>query len=243
MGASPNSADGEILFYRPAWSVRFYDFSTICRRESMGTRGNERIASGLQNGHLPAATRKSWEALGNVGTLRKHCADFMTNKALNEALGFIPVTGILPGKDNGTACLQRVFSFDHQPPTRKPQVIPVPMFDVPCRRHEPATTVTTAGTRPPPSHRPNRIQDPKRGVSAGSDTKKQVRSGLRPGLTCYFCGAKGTRTPDPHTASVVRYQLRHSPLVGRTRFPSCLMKVTPPARQQPNRLGKGVAGG
>ena len=24
-------------------------------------------------------------------------------------------------------------------------------------------------------------------------------------------GAKGTRTPDPHTASVVRYQLRHSP--------------------------------
>ena len=25
------------------------------------------------------------------------------------------------------------------------------------------------------------------------------------------CGAKGTRTPDPHTASVVRYQLRHSP--------------------------------
>jgi addiction module HigA family antidote len=25
-------------------------------------------------------------------------------------------------------------------------------------------------------------------------------------------GAKGTRTPDPHTASVVRYQLRHSPM-------------------------------
>jgi hypothetical protein len=31
-------------------------------------------------------------------------------------------------------------------------------------------------------------------------------------LTCGFSsGAKGTRTPDPHTASVVRYQLRHSP--------------------------------
>ena len=31
-------------------------------------------------------------------------------------------------------------------------------------------------------------------------------------LTCsYMGGAKGTRTPDPHTASVVRYQLRHSP--------------------------------
>ena len=29
-------------------------------------------------------------------------------------------------------------------------------------------------------------------------------------------GAEGTRTPDPHTASVVRYQLRHSPkLPGR----------------------------
>ena len=26
-------------------------------------------------------------------------------------------------------------------------------------------------------------------------------------------GAEGTRTPDPHTASVVRYQLRHSPEV------------------------------
>jgi hypothetical protein len=24
-------------------------------------------------------------------------------------------------------------------------------------------------------------------------------------------GAEGTRTPDPHTASVVRYQLRHGP--------------------------------
>jgi hypothetical protein len=32
-------------------------------------------------------------------------------------------------------------------------------------------------------------------------------------LTCDFKGgAEGTRTPDPHTASVVRYQLRHSPL-------------------------------
>ncbi len=25
------------------------------------------------------------------------------------------------------------------------------------------------------------------------------------------CGAEGVRTPDPHTASVVRYQLRYSP--------------------------------
>lgn len=28
----------------------------------------------------------------------------------------------------------------------------------------------------------------------------------------YFCGANGIRTRDPHTASVVRYQLRHSPI-------------------------------
>ena len=28
-------------------------------------------------------------------------------------------------------------------------------------------------------------------------------------------GAEGTRTPDPHTASVVRYQLRHSPNLTR----------------------------
>jgi hypothetical protein len=32
-------------------------------------------------------------------------------------------------------------------------------------------------------------------------------------VTLPFCGAKGTRTPDPHTASVVRYQLRHSPVL------------------------------
>jgi hypothetical protein len=32
------------------------------------------------------------------------------------------------------------------------------------------------------------------------------------------CGAEGTRTPDPHTASVVRYQLRHSPLPGMTSY-------------------------
>lgn len=31
------------------------------------------------------------------------------------------------------------------------------------------------------------------------------------------CGAEGTRTPDPHTASVVRYQLRHSPVFVNAR--------------------------
>lgn len=28
-----------------------------------------------------------------------------------------------------------------------------------------------------------------------------------------YGGANGTRTRDPHTASVVRYQLRHSPVL------------------------------
>ncbi len=41
----------------------------------------------------------------------------------------------------------------------------------------------------------------------------------RPGLFAraffYKGGAEGTRTPDPHTASVVRYQLRHGPLLHR----------------------------
>ena len=36
--------------------------------------------------------------------------------------------------------------------------------------------------------------------------------GRRNGLVT-MGGAEGTRTPDPHTASVVRYQLRHSPVV------------------------------
>lgn len=34
-------------------------------------------------------------------------------------------------------------------------------------------------------------------------------------------GAKGTRTPDPHTASVVRYQLRHSPVFSSFSHQSC----------------------
>src|SRR5215218_7043654 len=44
-------------------------------------------------------------------------------------------------------------------------------------------------------------------------TKAASRSGKRPGRKG---GAEGTRTPDPHTASVVRYQLRHSPLPTRS---------------------------
>ena len=36
-------------------------------------------------------------------------------------------------------------------------------------------------------------------------------------------GANGIRTRDPHTASVVRYQLRHSPLVDSSNVHAALM--------------------
>src|SRR5215218_9010542 len=48
---------------------------------------------------------------------------------------------------------------------------------------------------------------------APETTKAALRTGERPGQKG---GAEGTRTPDPHTASVVRYQLRHSPLPARS---------------------------
>src|SRR5215213_1328076 len=52
-------------------------------------------------------------------------------------------------------------------------------------------------------------------VSPTATTNESGRppEGERPGHTG---GAEGTRTPDPHTASVVRYQLRHSPLPTRS---------------------------
>lgn len=48
----------------------------------------------------------------------------------------------------------------------------------------------------------------------------------------YFCGANGIRTRDPHTASVVRYQLRHSPErlnLSTTYLIRHLLQDTPPA--------------
>ena len=47
-------------------------------------------------------------------------------------------------------------------------------------------------------------------------------------------GAKGTRTPDPHTASVVRYQLRHSPVFFCSALFKGTVKVTPLPRRRPN---------
>src|SRR3954451_8274213 len=42
-------------------------------------------------------------------------------------------------------------------------------------------------------------------------------------------GAEGTRTPDPHTASVVRYQLRHSPEPTRSGVSEPLTTIQSPA--------------
>ena len=50
----------------------------------------------------------------------------------------------------------------------------------------------------------------KLGRRLADDLAQHERPGQRPGLLPKG-GAEGTRTPDPHTASVVRYQLRHGP--------------------------------
>ena len=47
-------------------------------------------------------------------------------------------------------------------------------------------------------------------------TTELVESGHNEESPAQMGGAEGTRTPDPHTASVVRYQLRHSPLPTRS---------------------------
>src|SRR5919202_3903442 len=52
-------------------------------------------------------------------------------------------------------------------------------------------------------------------TTATRDDSGRPPEGERPG---HEGGAEGTRTPDPHTASVVRYQLRHSPEPARLLF-------------------------
>jgi integrase len=54
-------------------------------------------------------------------------------------------------------------------------------------------------------------------TTATRDDSGRPPGGERPG---HRGGAEGTRTPDPHTASVVRYQLRHSPLPDPVWCPS-----------------------
>ncbi len=64
--------------------------------------------------------------------------------------------------------------------------------------------------------RTNNDPDSSAGVGIDRDAPGQTRP-IRPGgrsawgSQSFPGGAKGIRTPDPHTASVVRYQLRHSP--------------------------------
>ena len=48
---------------------------------------------------------------------------------------------------------------------------------------------------------------------AGPTFGQACLSGFTADYPLKMGGAKGIRTPDPHTASVVRYQLRHSPLL------------------------------
>src|SRR5215217_7138731 len=71
------------------------------------------------------------------------------------------------------------------------------------RRPDGQRTVGTAGT----------LMAPVATTLAPETTKAALRIGERPS---HKGGAEGTRTPDPHTASVVRYQLRHSPLPTRS---------------------------
>ncbi len=79
----------------------------------------------------------------------------------------------------------------------------------------PSTTSSTAScqqrsTTPCKPPIPTECKTPARRTWRATCELARRRSGA--GLPSeHFGGAEGTRTPDPHTASVVRYQLRHSP--------------------------------
>src|ERR1700682_3707287 len=86
-----------------------------------------------------------------------------------------------------------------------------------------------------------------RGPTADSSAPRvRVRT-----LRCRTSGAKGIRTPDPHTASVVRYQLRHSPVKlcqSKLHHLQQPFKVSghgtsPPASGPRARAGVGCVGG
>src|SRR3954469_9085053 len=66
------------------------------------------------------------------------------------------------------------------------------------------------------------------GPTATTDDPGRPPGGERPG---HRGGAEGTRTPDPHTASVVRYQLRHSPLPDPGGVPRAADNSTGPRRR------------
>ena len=68
--------------------------------------------------------------------------------------------------------------------------------------HTPATPALTATHTSKACARP---------LSSAAPAKRENCPAEQPGSLC-FGGANGIRTRDPHTASVVRYQLRHSPM-------------------------------
>ena len=49
-------------------------------------------------------------------------------------------------------------------------------------------------------------------IATTTATREIAATGQTEESPAHRGGAEGTRTPDPHTASVVRYQLRHSPI-------------------------------
>src|SRR6476660_9501235 len=84
----------------------------------------------------------------------------------------------------------------------------------PYRAHDPSRLL--AGDRRPPDRSRGRLLRTGRtdlGHKVSGDsiplTRKPAPTLVRTG---FQRGANGPRTPDPHTASVVRYQLRHSPV-------------------------------
>ena len=89
--------------------------------------------------------------------------------------------------------------------------------------HEPCPPVLhQLRPRLPPGRRPNAQTLQHRRDRPGPGARRPrgrswLQGALRSPLLCAEVrirrcgGAEGTRTPDPHTASVVRYQLRHSP--------------------------------
>src|SRR5215218_8576511 len=76
-------------------------------------------------------------------------------------------------------------------------------------------------------------------------TRNEIGPGLSDESPGPQGGAEGTRTPDPHTASVVRYQLRHSPLLPERWYmlagTHCRVGGSACSRRRPGGYGAGRA--
>jgi hypothetical protein len=83
------------------------------------------------------------------------------------------------------------------------EAVAVPALDHLARVPGVPLARTSAAWEPPADRCPRSVPRTPQGPHPRTDTDP---------VTCKNSGgAEGTRTPDPHTASVVRYQLRHSP--------------------------------